>query len=246
MPDPGTITLGRCLLALVVNLAVALPAYRKGSVDGSGLLSGLLYGFVIFVLLGWQGFLVLFTFFLVGTLCSKHQYQAKARLGVAQEKGGARSWQHATANAGLGFLLAVAYGLAPHPLILLAFVGAFATALADTVSSELGQVYGRHPILITSLQPVPVGTEGAVSLEGTLLGIVASVLMGLLGLITGLVGGLAGVLAVVLGAFVGTTAESVLGATLEGRPGINNETINFLNTLLGATATVLCALLLGW
>jgi uncharacterized membrane protein len=44
----------------------------------------------------------------------------------------------------------------------------------------------------------------------------------------------AGVLAVVVAAFVGTTFESVVGAALEKRQLLDNEALNFLNTLVGA------------
>jgi uncharacterized protein (TIGR00297 family) len=124
------------------------------------------------------------------------------------------------------------------PALLAAYLGAFATALADTTGSEIGQLYGKTPILITTFKRVPVGTDGAVSLEGTLAGILASALIGLLGFwLIGPAFGLLGVAAVVLGAFVGTTAESYLGATIEGLEHVDNEVINFANTVIGAAAT---------
>ncbi len=43
-----------------------------------------------------------------------------------------------------------------------------------------------------------------------------------------------GVPAVVFAAFVGTTFESVVGAALERRHLLDNEALNFLNTLVGA------------
>ena len=62
-----------------------------------------------------------------------------------------------------------------------AMVAAMAEATADTVSAELGQVLGGTPWMITSLRRVPAGTDGAVSLLGTLAGAVAAaVLVGVL------------------------------------------------------------------
>jgi uncharacterized membrane protein len=46
----------------------------------------------------------------------------------------------------------------------------------------------------------------------------------------------AGVLPVVLAAFLGTTFESVAGAALAERRLLDNEALNFLNTLVGALA----------
>jgi uncharacterized membrane protein len=46
---------------------------------------------------------------------------------------------------------------------------------------------------------------------------------------------------VVIAAFVGTTFESVVGATLEKRQLLDNEALNFLNTLVGALVAVAAA-----
>ena len=118
-------------------------------------------------------------------------------------------------------------------LFALAFAGAFATAAADTASSEIGQLLGRRTYLVTTFRPVPRGTEGAVSLEGTLAGIFASLVIAALGAALGLFSW-KGVPVVVFAAFVGTTFESVVGAALEKRQLLDNEALNFLNTLVGA------------
>ena len=114
-------------------------------------------------------------FFVLGTVATKLGYRIKAARGIAQEKGGARGWRNAWANGGVPALLAV---LAGHGAArgratcsALAYAASVATAAADTCSSEIGKAYGRRTFLITTLRPVPPGTEGAVSLEGTLGGL---------------------------------------------------------------------------
>ena len=52
-----------------------------------------------------------------------------------------------------------------------------AAGFALFLSSEVGKAYGRRTFLITSLRPVPPGTEGAVSLEGTLGGLLGGLLV---------------------------------------------------------------------
>jgi uncharacterized protein (TIGR00297 family) len=121
-----------------------------------------------------------------------------------------------------------------HPVLFaLAFAGAFATAASDTASSEIGQLLGRRTYLVTTFRPVPRGTEGAVSLEGTLAGVFASLVIAALGAGLGLFSW-KGVPVVAFAAFVGTTFESVVGAALEKRQLLDNEALNFLNTLVGA------------
>ncbi len=224
-----------------INLFLGGVVYGLRMVSLSGFTSGFLIGTVLYTFGGWQLFLVLFLFFFLGSGATKFGYARKKALGVAQEKGGARGWKNATANCTMGAFLSILAMLAPEHLrmIFIAGVfGAFATAAADTVSSEIGQVLGKHPILITTLRPVPVGTEGAISLEGTFAGIVASMIVCVAGLALHLLSMPAAALCV-LAAFIGTTVESYLGATLETLKIIDNEIINFMNTLVGAAAAMI-------
>ena len=224
-----------------INLALAGVSYAVHMVSISGFISGFLIGTIIYVFGGYPGFLILLAFFILGSGCTKFGYAYKKSLGVAQEKGGARGWKNATANCSMGALLIILAMLSPEHRSMIFYAGflaAFATAAADTVSSEIGQVLGKHPILITTLRPVPVGTEGAVSLEGTFAGIVASAVIALLGVLFHMINWPAAGF-VVIAAFIGTTAESYLGATLEQMKMIDNEIINFMNTLIGAAAAML-------
>jgi len=246
--DLSRVVAGRDLLverlpwALGVNLAAAGLAYALKTVDLSGVLHGVLLGSVIWLCLGAPGFLVLLAFFVLGSAATKVGYRTKAKEGTAQEKGGRRGAAHAWANTGAPALFAaLAFGAAQgNGLFRLAFVAALATAVSDTLGSEIGQAFGRRTFLITTFRPVPRGTDGAVSLEGTLAGIAGSIALGLLGWGVGLVDG-AGVAIVAAAAFVGTTLESYLGALLEQARLINNEAQNFLNTLAGGLAAILIA-----
>ena len=124
-------------------------------------------------------------------------------------------------------------------LFLVAMTAAFATATCDTVSSEIGQAYGRHYYLVTTFKPVSAGTDGAVSLEGTLAGIAGALVLGGVAWGVGMIS-LGGVLVVVAAAFIGATAESYLGATFEKAKLIDNELVNFANTVIGGLCA--CAL----
>lgn len=228
----------RLLLAALVNAALAAVAYKARTVDASGVVGGFLVGFTIWAFLNWQGFLLLLSFFVIGSACTKLGYKRKAAQNLAQEKGGRRGARHAFANAGVATACALFAALTDYPVLFgMAFAASFATAAADTASSEIGQLLGRRTFLITTFRPVPRGTEGAVSLEGTLAGIAASLVIAALGALLGLYPWM-GVLPIVVAAFVGTTFESVVGAALEKRQLLDNEALNFLNTLVGALVAV--------
>jgi uncharacterized protein (TIGR00297 family) len=236
LADPGLPF--RLAAAAAVNAALAGTAYALRTVNRSGVIAGFLVGFVIYAFLDWRGYLLLMAFFVLGSAATKLGYRKKEAAKLAQEDKGRRGARHALANAGVATACALFAAMTPYPVLFgLAFAGAFATAAADTASSEIGQLLGRRTYLVTTFRPVPRGTEGAVSLEGTLAGILASLVIAALGAALGLFPWI-GVLAVVFAAFVGTTFESVVGAALEKRQLLDNEALNFLNTLVGALVAV--------
>jgi uncharacterized protein (TIGR00297 family) len=128
------------------------------------------------------------------------------------------------------------------PAVTVAIVSAFATAASDTLGSEIGQLYGKHPILPTTLRPVAPGTEGAVSLEGTLAGVVGSAVLAVGAVALGATPAPL-VWVPVVAAFGGTMVESYVGAIWGRRQRIGNEAMNFLNTVVGAALGALLALL---
>jgi uncharacterized protein (TIGR00297 family) len=131
------------------------------------------------------------------------------------------------------------------PYLTLAYVASFSTKLSDTTSSEIGKAYGKRTFLITTFQPVPPGTEGAVSLEGTVAGLVAALLLALLGWGLGLVS-FVGVALCVLAALIANYIESLIGAKWQEKYSwLTNEVVNGINTTLGAGLAVLGGLVLN-
>jgi uncharacterized protein (TIGR00297 family) len=232
----------RAGIGFAINAAFAAAAYAARSVDRSGVIAGTLLGTAIYAFLDWRGFLLLVAFFVIGTACTKLGYQRKAAAKLAQEAGGRRGARHAFANAGVAAACALFVAATPYPILFgLAFAGAFATAASDTAGSEIGQLLGRRTFKLTTLRPVPRGTEGAVSLEGTLAGILASLVIGGLGYWVGLYPA-PGIAVVAVAASVGTTFESLVGGALERSALLDNEALNFLNTLVGALVAASAAL----
>ncbi|MFQ5876771.1 MAG: DUF92 domain-containing protein [Acidobacteriota bacterium] len=235
---------GALLVGALVNLLVALLLRRTRTVDRSGALAGFLVGTLTFGFAGWRGYLILIGFFVMGSAATRLGYRRKLASGTAQPQKGARSARHALANCGVAAYLAVLMAAAPSPgIFALAFVCACATAAFDTVSSEIGQAYGGRPFLITTLRRVAVGTDGAVSAVGTAAGAAAALVLGGLAWQAGLVG-VESLGIVVAAAFFGSTADSLLGATLEARGLMDNEAVNFSNTLVGVFAGIALARLL--
>jgi uncharacterized protein (TIGR00297 family) len=229
---------GRLLLGLAVNAAIALAAWRARSIDVLGALSAVAIGTAITIGLGLPGLCLMIAFFVVGSVVTRFGYAVKASRGIAQAKGGARGWRNAWANGGVAAVLALLAAGGPDAhLFAVAYAAAVATAAADTCSSEIGKAYGRHTVLITSLRPVPPGTEGAISLEGTLGGLAGGTLVACIGALGGLYSWASAVVVAVAG-LLGSLAESVIGTVAERRGWMDNDALNALNTAIGAAAAV--------
>jgi uncharacterized protein (TIGR00297 family) len=143
------------------------------------------------------------------------------------------------ANAGVaGILGLLAWQIPAHaPLFRLMLAGSFASAAADTLASELGNVYGRRYYNILTCKPDQRGLDGVVSLEGTLLGLAGSAVIAAAYCLGA--GWRPAFWRLLLAGTAGNLADSLLGATLERRHFLNNDAVNSLNTLVGALVVAL-------
>ena len=222
-------------VAAVVTAAFAILAYALGMISRSGALGGFVLGTVVYACLGPSGFAVLALFVVGGSLLTRIGYGRKRRAGTAEAAGGRRGARNALANCGVAAVCALLYALVSSEALAAAFVASLGAAFADTAESEIGQIYGRAPRLITTLRKVPPGTDGAVSAPGTLAGLAASGLTATLGLAVGLVASPGAAAIVALAAFLGTVADSLTGALA---PRLGNELTNVLCTLVAAVVAL--------
>ena len=244
---------------LVVNAALALLGYFARTVTVSGMIGGWVLGTILILFAGWPMYIVLLTFFIIGSLSTKAGYREKARLNIAQESGGRRGVSHAFANVGVAAMLSIMIATAAgDPTVLwVAAVASLATAAADTAASELGPLIGRRAFLPITLRPVPPGTEGAISLEGTVAGAVAAFLVSFIGVsmlavrTAGRHGGLNlsswnwpaiwhAVAVSTVAAILASYIESITGSWNRKRARrVPSGALNFFNTLVGAVIVLL-------
>jgi len=200
--------------------------------------------------LGWRGWTLCVAYLFLGSAVTKIRFDEKEKRGIAEGRGGRRGPENVWGSAATGLACALCSVRGPtflgitSDLFRLGYVASLATKLADTFASEIGKAYGKTTFLITTLERVEPGTEGAVSAEGTAAAAVGGLLLSLYGWSIGLISGPAVPISVAA-AFIATNVESILGATLQGKDSlkwITNEVVNFVNTLIGAGIAIIAGM----
>ena len=249
-------TLGLSLIfgLIVHRMRAATPA---AAFAGAAITADLMFSTASFPYQPWRTALApVLAVFLLSFLATRLGRERKEQLGTAERRQG-RTAAQVAANLGVAAIVSnelvqswlidsgrfSANGVVQMPLFA-PMLAALAEAAADTVSSEVGQVLGSRPRLITTLRQVEPGTDGAISLAGTLAGVAAAVLVALAGTLA--LGSDRTVFAIsCAGGIFGLFFDSLLGATLERRGWLNNDAVNFLSTASAAAfALGLLAMLL--
>ncbi|GCE18028.1 DUF92 domain-containing protein [Dictyobacter kobayashii] len=158
----------RLALGLLLSSAIGALAYRRRSLSRSGVAGAAITGTTIFGLGGWAWGSSLIFFFVSSSFFSHFRAADKARTAADKfSKGSQRDLAQVGANGGIASVMALGYGLSHQPALResfeAGFIGALATANADTWATELGVLSQQPPRLITTGRPTVPGTSGGVS-----------------------------------------------------------------------------------
>ena len=229
---------------------------------------------------GWSWGLTLIFFFVSSSFFS--HFRAREKAVTAEDKfskGSQRDLFQVAANGGVATALALGYGLASNSklqqTLQAGYIGALATATADTWATELGILSLHPPRLITTGKQTSPGTSGGITLAGTASSAAGALSLGtffwliqrryrelfafpFIALISGLLGSL-------FDSFLGATIQSMYFCPtcqketerrvhncgsktqhLRGLSWMNNDSVNFLSTLFGAIAAMLLQITFQW
>jgi uncharacterized protein (TIGR00297 family) len=234
--------------AFAIGAAFALLVWMLRAATPAAALTGGLFTVSLYLWSpGWRTLLwPLLALFLLTFAATRFGRRRKEALGVGEEKRG-RNAAQVVANLGAAAIAGIPLsatrvwlGLYPGRIALIAAIAALGEATADTLSSELGEVLGGEPCLVTSFRRVPAGTDGAISLNGTLAGAVGAAVITVIAAyvfrLTPRESGIA-----FGGAIAGLFVDSLLGATLERLGWLNNDAVNGLSTSAAALVATFAA-----
>ena len=255
----------RLALGGLLATGIALLARRAGSLAPGGAAAAVVVG-TICIAAGWGWGALLVAFFVASSSLSRlGRARKEAATGDIVAKGGARDARQVLANGGLFAAAALCSLAVSWPGWMVLGAGALAAATSDTWATELGTLAGAVPRSILTGRVVARGTSGGITVAGLVAAVAgAAFVAGLAWLIgwprTG---------AVLAGGVVGSTADSLLGATIQARrwcdrcgvgtereihscgastrragglAWLDNDGVNLASTLAGAVAALLVAL----
>jgi uncharacterized protein (TIGR00297 family) len=204
-------------LGFALSLLVGYAAYRLGALTLSGAAAAVLVGSLIFGFGGLPWAILLLLFFFSSSLLSRAFPTRKSFISEKYAKGSRRDHGQVLANGGLASVLVVIYWLIPqNEAIWIAFTGCMAAVNADTWATELGILSTDPPRLIINGRIVPKGTSGGVTLVGNLATLAGAGLIAFAASFYTVPRTPFVILLVMVGGLLGATADSLLGATLQG------------------------------
>ncbi len=225
-------------LFLCIGAVYSISA-RKLTIPAAA--TGVALALFVYLGAGWTGFAMMTIFFILGSVATAWKLKWKQQQGLAENEKGTRTTMQVIANAGVPAILglfSLVFTGPVHPVLHVMIAAAFAAATADTLSSELGNVYGSRYYNVLTFKKDQRGLNGVISPEGTLIGLSGSLLIAFIysagfGWDTNMIG------IIVLAGTIGNISDSILGATLEREQWIGNNMVNFLNTSFAALSAML-------
>ena len=227
--------LGFLINFILISLFFRVPLMTKGGWISAGVLGSILWG-----CLSWQGWTSVVIYLLLGSLVTKIGYKFKKEKGIAEKRGGRRGPENVWGSAATGLFFAIMIKLELENLgfFQVGFAASFAAKLADTFGSEIGKRFGSNTYLITSLRKVDRGTEGGISLEGTLASALGSIFMSLIMYALAIISTKNQLIIVSISGFLATLSESIIGAKYQEKYKLSNELVNSIQTSISSIIAI--------
>ena len=97
--------------AVIIGFTFGYFAFRSKTADLSGLFSSALVGIILLVFADARWFMIMLTFFILGSAATRYKFEYKKRIGVEQGQSGARGYRNVFANGIVATAAAVLFGV---------------------------------------------------------------------------------------------------------------------------------------
>ncbi|WP_269622864.1 TIGR00297 family protein [Prochlorococcus marinus] len=235
--------------AFIINFILISIVHTQPLLTKRGWVHAGALGTILLACLGWNGWIAVFIYLIFGSAVTKFGFAYKQSKGIAESRGGRRGPENVWGSAATGTIMALLYKILSGQgqyYIFVGFAASFASKLADTFGSEIGKRWGKKTFLITSFKSVPPGTDGAISLEGTLASLLGSLLMTSVMMVFSFISSFESFLIVMTSGFLATIFESIFGALFQNKlKFMTNEFVNFLQTTFACLISIMMAFIIS-
>ena len=242
----------RISFAVGLAFVFATIAFLLNWLTIDGAVSAGIFGVISYGLGDWQGAILVLTFFISASLISKDTEDTEARFSLKFRRDGAQVWAN-----GFWFALwtTIAF-ISQNYVFAIAAATSIAVANADTWATEIGNRKKGKTVLITNFREVDAGTDGGVSIYGTLASIAGATIIGLLFWLMDNTQPLKVSFYVLCAGVLGSFIDSFLGASFQGKPldflpssfdkyelTIDNNVVNWLSIGIASTMVLFLTLI---
>ncbi len=231
------------ILGLLLATAFSFLAFLFRRLTLDGMFSAIVVGIFILGFGGWSIAALVLLFFISSAAISGQWKMKSLDLPESARRSGKQVWAN-------GFWIVISLTAAvifDAPVFLVGAIGALATATADTWSTELGTRLKGATYLITNFKYVPAGTDGGISIKGTIAALLGSAMIAAASIVVFSLK-LGFFISILAAGFLGSVADSYFGATLQRNNRsvtlpISNQQIAIDNNLVNGISTGVGALL---
>jgi len=246
----------RIVLALVFAILFASIAFIFNWLTLDGTSSSIILGTIAYGIGGLVGALIILAFFISGSILATGKLNAEGILEKSFRRDGSQVW----ANGFWFALWIVVWYLTQNSAFLIAAVASIAMATADTWATEIGASRLKAKAwLITSREVVKPGTDGGISIYGSLAAFAGALFIALIFGTLQMETSLWALIVIILTGFLGCFIDSYLGARIQGKAitmaafsflgmqyfYINNNVINWMATGFASIISLTIILIAG-
>jgi len=172
--NPESFLIESFSMAIILSFLITITSYRLKFLTLNGSVVTFLMATFIFGLGGIKWTLPILTFFILSSLISKFRKQRNKRVEEYFDKTGNRDYLQVLANGGVAWMLIILYQLFDNEVFYLLYITSIAAVCADTWSTEIGTLFRTKTYNILNFNPVEQGTNGGISIIGTIGGLLGS------------------------------------------------------------------------
>jgi uncharacterized protein (TIGR00297 family) len=244
-------------LFLSAILVVLVPAcfllFKFNILTRRGSFVAFLLGFYFTGIGGWDWVIPVLIFFLSSAAFTKLHHGIK---GIENKSTVRNAWQ-VIANIVWAVISSVLYLVTRNEIYMLFFVAFLAAVTADTWASEIGPLINRRCFSLSKMRMVPAGTNGGISLFGSLAALAGATIISSLSYYIFFGCWHWDIIAMLsLSGFIACFADSLLGTFIEDkmlrmdyfkrRKSLESITPNDLVNMIGSVTAFPCYILLSW